>query len=216
MPARRIHIFQRYTVEGTPRTIAQTLQGLVSVFPLVTQVIVRTLRRFFPNRAGHSNSWRHTIGVIFDWLQAATKGFPGDHLKQEQQRVIETIEPDHRFATVPVSMPCHRRSENQVSLLHGNFFSFDNRVGSTAFEYETERREVMPVILGHFPGLQQLLGHKHGGGRGALSSILSSLIRRIDKSQHPPLRLAIETVHVSDCPDRIVKILPLPNMRQNG
>src|SRR4030095_3602872 len=25
----------------------------------------------FPNRAGHSNSWRHTIGVIFDWLQAA-------------------------------------------------------------------------------------------------------------------------------------------------
>ena len=72
----------------------------------------------------------------------------------------------------------------------------------------------MPVILGYLAGLEQLHGHENGVG-GALSSILLSLIRRIDKSQHPPLRLAIETVHVARCLDRIVKILPLPNMRQN-
>src|SRR6266404_5976527 len=197
MPTRRIHIFQRHAVEGTPRTIAQTLQGLVSVFPFVTQVIAWTLQRFFPNRTGYSNSWRHTIGIIFHWLEAAGKGFPSDHLKQEQQRIIETIEPDDRLAAVAVSMPRHRRSKNQVSFLHRNFFAFDNRVGSGAFKYETERREVMPVILGHFPGLQQLHGHKHGVGRGALSSVLLSLIRRIDKPQHTPFRFTIETVHIT-------------------
>jgi hypothetical protein len=213
--ARRIHIFQCHTVEGTSGTSAQTLQRFIGVFPFVMQVVAGTLRQFLPNRAGHSNFGRYTIGVIFARLQAAGKCFPGDDLKQEQQGVVETIEPDHRFAAVSVPMPCHRRSKNQVSLLHRNFFAFDNRVSSAALEYEPERREVVPVILGHLAGLQQLHGHKHGMRRRALSSVLVALIGRIDESEHAPLRFAVETVHIAYCLDRIVEVLPLPHMRQN-
>src|SRR5262249_44967241 len=159
----------------TTGTITQMFQSVVGVFPFVMQVIARALRRFFPNRSCRSNSWRDTLGVIFHRLQATGKGFPSDHLKQEQQRVIEAIEPDDGLATVAVTMPCHRGSKNQVSLLHGNLFSFDNGVSPAAFEYETKRREVVPVILGDLAGLQQLHGHKHGVGRSALSPILLSL-----------------------------------------
>src|SRR5262245_6282855 len=135
--------------------------------------------------------------------------------KQYHQGLSETIKLDHRLAAISMSMPCHRSSKNQVPLLHRNFFAFDNRVGSPAFEYEPERGEVVPVILSHLAGLQQLHGHQHGMRRRALSPVLVALIGGIDESEHASLRLAVETVHIAYCLDRIVEVLPLPHMRQN-
>src|SRR5207249_9180207 len=108
MAALRIDIFQRHAIEGTSRPVAETLQSFVSVLPFVVQVIGWTLRRLLPNRSRRSNSGRHAVRSIFQWLKTAGKCFPGDRLKQKQSRIIKTVQPDNRFAAVTVSVPGHR------------------------------------------------------------------------------------------------------------
>src|SRR2546427_11398105 len=120
MAALRINIFQRNALERTSMPIAEQLQSFVSVLPFVVQVIGRTLRRLLPNRSRRSNSGRHAVRSIFQWLKTAGKCFPRDRLKQKQHRIIKTVQPDNRFAAVTVSVPRHRESENQVSLITRN------------------------------------------------------------------------------------------------
>src|SRR5918996_5051511 len=210
MPARWIDVFECHAIEGTSGAVAETLQRLIGVLPFVMQVIRRTFGWFLPSRSRHSNSRRDTVCAVLDRLKTAGKSLPCDHLEQEQQGIIKAVEPNNRLPAVAVSVPRHRWSKDQVSLLHRDLFSFNDRVGSAALEYEPERREIVPVILGHFPRLQKLHGHEHRMRGRPLSSVLLSLIRRIDESQNPPFRLAVEAVHVAHGLDRTVQVLPLP------
>ena len=83
------------------------------------------------------------------------------------ERHVGGVEPDDAMiALVDVAVPAHRRSEDQVALLHLAAASVDDGGGAVGAGGEADRRAGVTVRAGAVARLQHREGGEHGAGGG--------------------------------------------------
>jgi hypothetical protein len=133
--------------------------------------------------------------------------FDRDDLKRFNQRHIQAVGPDHRFAAlVDMLVPGPLGRANEIAGLHDHLLAFDVGVGSLTLKHETKSRHRMAVCGGDFSGLDELKAEKHRV-RGQFSVVETRVDEPDVSSFGGP---ALDADHIARAQQAIVNIVPLP------
>ena len=153
---------------------------------------------------------RRMDGAFFNPEPFLMPPFDGHDLQGFNQRHIQTIGPDHRFAaSIFMLVPGPLRRADQVAGLHNHLLAGDIGKRAFALQDEAESGHGMAVCRRHFAGLNQLKAEEHGVRRQL--AIVEAGIDQPDISAFGSARADADDI--ARPLQRVVDIGPFPKMR---